>query len=188
MSARTLTAGSTFIALLRGINVGGHRMVGMAELREFLSQLGFQEPRSLLQSGNLIFRGEKLEGSALERRLETEAASRLGLEAAFIVRSSEAWLGVIAENPFRDEARRDPGHLLVMFCKEVIDPTKLETLQAAITGRELVQAHGREAYIVYPEGVGRSRLTHGLFEKKLGTRATGRNWNTVLKLGALVSH
>ena len=160
----------------------------MSELREFVAQLGFTNPRSLLQSGNLIFEGgTDADVSRLERRLESEAAARLNLQADFIVRSGERWRSVIENNPFPDEARRDPGRLLVMFCKEEVDPSRVAALQAAISGPEIVRYGGREAYIVYPDGVGRSRLTHGLFEKKLGTRATGRNWNTVLKLGGLVS-
>jgi uncharacterized protein (DUF1697 family) len=89
----------------------------------------------------------------------------------------------VEANPFRKEAQRDPGHLLVMCFKSAVDPKNVETLQSAITGSERISAKGREAYIVYPDGVGRSRFTHALIEKKMGVRGTGRNWNTVLKLG-----
>jgi uncharacterized protein (DUF1697 family) len=163
-------------------------MVGMAELREFLSELGFTNPRSLLQSGNLLFEAAASDVSSLERRLETEAAARLDLTADFIVRSGEKWKAVIEHNPFPTEARQDPGHLLVIFCKDEVASAKVAALQATVTGPEVLRHGGREIYIVYPEGVGRSRLTHSRIEKQLGTRATGRNWNTVLKLGALVSH
>jgi uncharacterized protein (DUF1697 family) len=162
-------------------------MVAMAELREFLTELGFTNARSLLQSGNLLFEGAASDVSRLERRLETEAAARLDLKADFIVRSGESWKAVIENNPFPTEARRDPGHLLVMFCKEEIDPAKVAALQATVTGPEVLRQGGREIYIIYPEGVGRSRLTHTRIEKQLSTRATGRNWNTVLRLGALVT-
>jgi uncharacterized protein (DUF1697 family) len=72
-----------------------------------------------------------------------------------------------------------------MFLKEAPSREDVIALQTAIKGREVVRAEGRHAYIVYPDGVGRSRLTNALIERKLGTRGTGRNWNTVLKLGAL---
>ena len=88
----------------------------------------------------------------------------------------------MARNPFAAEAKRDPGHLLVMFLKLAPEIKNVEALQAAIVGPEIVRADGAQLYAVYPDGVGRSRLTHGLIEKKLGTRGTGRNWNTVLKL------
>jgi len=175
-----------YIALLRGINVGGHKMVAMSDLRDLLTQLGFMDARSLLQSGNLVFRSDARVGVNLERLLEAEAEKRLDLRTDFVVRTAEEWKAIVARNPFRDEAERDPAHLLVMFLKDAPDVKNVEALQAAIMGPELVRAQGRQAYIVYPSGIGRSRLTSTLIEKKLGTRGTGRNWNTVLKLGALV--
>ena len=75
----------------------------------------------------------------------------------------------------------------MFFLKDAPDAKDVAALQAAITGPEIVRARGRQAYIVYPAGIGRSRLTITLIERKLGTRATGRNWNTVLKLGALAT-
>ena len=91
---------------------------------------------------------------------------------------------MVAGNPFPEEAERDPSHLLVIFLKEAPDRKDVMALQSAIKGREVVRAKGRHAYVVYPDGIGRSRLTSALIEKKLATRGTGRNWNTVLKLGA----
>ncbi len=176
-----------YLALLRGINVGGHKQVAMADLRALLTHLGFLDARSLLQSGNLVFRGNARTGAHLERLLEAEAAKRLHLQTDFFVRTAEEWKALVAQNPFRKEAERDPGHLLVMFLKDAPDVASVEALQAAITGPERVRAEGRHAYVVYPIGIGRSRLTNALIEKKLGTRGTGRNWNTVLKLGALAS-
>jgi uncharacterized protein (DUF1697 family) len=73
-----------------------------------------------------------------------------------------------------------------MVLKDAPKAGAVKALQAAITGREIVRAHGREAYLVYPDGIGPSKLTHALIEKTLGTRGTGRNWNTVLKLDVLV--
>jgi uncharacterized protein (DUF1697 family) len=176
---------SLFLALIRGINVGGHKMIAMADLRDLLTKLGFDDARSILQSGNLIFQARKRTTAQLESLLEKETEKRLGLETTFFVRTPAEWKTVIAQNPFRKEAQRDPGHLLVLFLKDVPDETRVDALRAAIVGREVVQTKGKHAYVVYPDGVGRSRLTNALIEKKLGTRATGRNWNTVLKLGAL---
>ena len=176
---------TSYIALLRGINVGGHKRVAMADLRDLLTRLGFGDARSLLQSGNLVFRGGARTGEQLERLLEAEAEMRLSLETAFFVRTAEQWQAVVAHNPFRAEAKCDPAHLLVTFLKDAPDVSQVRALQAAITGPEVVRAAGKHAYIVYPRGIGRSRLTHALIERTLGTRGTGRNWNTVLKLEAL---
>ena len=157
----------------------------MSDLRDLLTQLGFADGRSLLQSGNLVFRTRARPTAALERLLETECETHLGAGTDFFVRTAEDWEAVVAQNPFPNEARRDPSHLAVMFLKTAPDAENVKALQNAITGAEIVRAMGRHAYIVYPDGIGRSRLTHTLVEKKLGTRGTGRNWNTVLKLGAL---
>jgi len=178
---------TTYLALLRAINVGGHKPVAMADLRAFVTHLGFDDAQSLLQSGNLVFRGRARPGAQLERVLATEAKARLALETDFFVRTADEWKAVVARNPFREEARRDPGHLVVLLLKGAAAAKDVQTLQAAITGPEVVRADGTHAYVVYPNGIGRSRLTTALIEKTLGTRGTGRNWNTVLKLGALVA-
>jgi uncharacterized protein (DUF1697 family) len=175
----------TYVALLRAINLPHHKQVAMADLLDLLTQLGFVDPRSLLQSGNLVFRSRARSGARLERVLETEAANRLALETDFFVRSAAELRSVIAHNPFRKEADRDPGRLVVMFLKDAPGAKEVKAVQVAITGPEVVRVAGRHAYLVYPSGIGRSRLTNALIERQLGTRGTGRNWNTVRKLGAL---
>ena len=173
------------IALLRAVNVGGRNAIAMSDLRGLATALGFAEARTLLQSGNLVFRSDRRTGAALERVLEAEAAARLDLETDFLIRTASEWERVIARNPFPAEAKRDPGHLVVMVLKQEPERKEVEALRAAIAGPEIVRADDRQLYIVYPAGQGRSRFTNALIEKKLGTRGTGRNWNTVLKLGAL---
>jgi uncharacterized protein (DUF1697 family) len=156
----------------------------MADLRDLATSLGLTDARTLLQSGNLVFSDARKSGD-LERLLETEMEKRLGLKTDFFVRTAAEWKALIAHNPFPEEAKRDPGHLVVMCLKDAPDAKDVTALQAAIKDREVVRAVGKQAYLVYPDGIGRSRLTMPLIEKKLGTRGTGRNWNTVLKLAAL---
>jgi uncharacterized protein (DUF1697 family) len=178
---------TSYVALLRAVNVGGRHPIGMSELRECAAQLGLDDPRTLLQSGNLVFRTAARSTADLERLLEAEAASRLGLRTDFMVRSAADWQAIIEGNPFPREAKDDPGHLLVMVFKRAPKPADVEALRAAITGREVVEAVGAHGYLVYPDGIGRSRLTTALVERTLGTRGTGRNWNTVLTLAALAA-
>jgi len=187
MARRPASEKAIHLALVRAINVAGNNPVAMADLRNLLTQLGFADAQSLLQSGNLVFRGVARAGADLERLLEAEAAKRLNLQTDFFVRTSDEWKAIVSQNPFREEARRDPAHLLVMFLKDAPDVTHVKALQAAIAGPEVVRAKGKQAYIVFPNGIGRSRLTTALIERKLGTRSTGRNWNTILKLAALAS-
>jgi uncharacterized protein (DUF1697 family) len=173
-----------YVALLRAVNVAGKNMVGMSELRDLLKTLGFSDARSLLQSGNLVFGSDEKKGASLERLLENETAKRFDVAVDYFVRRADEWEKIEARNPFPDEAERDPGHLLVMFLKTAPAPKEVRALQAAIQGPEIVRADGKQLYAVYPEGIGRSKLTNSLIETKLGSRATGRNWNTVLKLAA----
>jgi uncharacterized protein (DUF1697 family) len=176
----------THIALLRAVNVTGRNRVAMAELRALFSRLGFGDAQTLLQSGNVLFRGGARSAAVLERVFEAETEKRLGVETDYFVRTAAEWRKMVADNPFPAEAKRDPGRLVAVCLKEAPGTANVKALQAAITGREVVRAKGREAYIVYPDGQGRSRLTNALIEKHLGTRGTARNWNTVLKLAALL--
>jgi uncharacterized protein (DUF1697 family) len=175
------------VALLRAVNLAGKKQVAMADLRTLAGDLGYQDVRTVLQSGNLIFRGPALATGRVETLLEGALSKKLGLETDFFVRTERDLESLIRANPFPDEAARDPGRLLVMFLKGSPTRDAVEALQAAIRGREVVRAVGRHLYVVYPDGVGRSKLTNSLIEKKLATCATGRNWNTVLRLAAAVA-
>lgn len=176
---------STFVALLRGINVGGRNIIAMAALREFLAELGLDGAKTLLQSGNVIFESGGKTAASLEALLEKQTASRLGVAADYLVRSAADWAKVVAANPFPKEAEGDPAHLVVMFLKSAPRPGDLKKVQASIKGREVINGRGRELDIVYPDGIGTSKLTGTLIERNLGIRGTARNWNTVLKLLAL---
>jgi uncharacterized protein (DUF1697 family) len=180
---------TTYLAFPRAINLAGHNRIGMSELRDLLARLGFTDVRSWLQSGNLIFRGPAQATSALERLLQKEAEARLSLRTDFFVRTAAEWKAIIAGNPFAAEAKADPAHLVVMVLGDPPTAPNVKALQvaAADMGREVMSAVGRQLYIVYPDGIGRSRLTTALIERKLATRGSARNWNTVLKLGALVA-
>jgi uncharacterized protein (DUF1697 family) len=173
------------IALLRGINVGGNKMIAMADLRDLLAKLGFTDARSLLQSGNLVFSSTRRTPAQLEALLDAEIEKRIGVQSDVFVRTAAELAEVVARNPFAEEAKRDPGHLLVMFLRDAPDAQAVAALNAAIVGRETVRVIGRHAYAIYPDGMGRSKLTNAVIEKKLGTRGTARNWNTVMKLAAL---
>ena len=176
---------TVYIALLRAINVGGHGKVAMADLRTMLAELGFADARTILNSGNLVFRGAGQSGRELEALLELGAADRLGLRTDFMVRAAPEWSDLIAANPFPDEAASDPGHLVAMALKGSPSEQSVEALRAAITGPEAVHVAGDNAHITYPDGIGRSKLTNTVIESRLGVRGTARNWNTVLKLAEL---
>lgn len=178
---------TTHVGLLRAINLGSYNRVAMRDLCALLDKLGMRDTRSLLQSGNVVFGSDVKSPPKLESVLEAALAKRLGVETDVFVRTAKEWQAIIAGNPFPKQAKDDPGHLVVMCLKDAPDAAAVTALQQAITGREVVRAGSRHAYFVYPDGMGRSKLTIKLIEKKLGTSGTARNWNTVLKLGALTS-
>lgn len=176
---------TTSIALLRAVNVGGRNRVRMADLRAVLESEGLTDVRTLLQSGNAVFAGPSRPTRGLERRLERAVLERLGVETTFFVRSADEWQTLIAENPFPDQAESDPAHLLVMLLAEAPAAERLAALEDAIAGRESVRSVGRQLYMTYPDGIGRSKLTAAVIERTLANRGTARNWSTVLKLAAL---
>jgi uncharacterized protein (DUF1697 family) len=171
------------IALLRAVNLGSHGKIAMADLKAFFEALEMPG-RTLLQSGNVVFEG-KGPTAGLEALLEAESAKRLGLKTEYFVRTAKEWSAIIAGNPFAAAAKDDPSHLVLLALREAPSAAAAKALSAAIKGREEVAVKGRVAYAVYPDGIGRSKLTNAFIEKHLGTRTTGRNWNTVLKLAEL---
>ena len=178
------------VALLRAVNVGGRAVLRMADLTSLVANLGYVAPKTLLQSGNIVF-GSRAAGKGetaghIEARLEAGLQARLTLTSAVFVRTATEWTDLVAANPFTTEAEAGPSHLLLMLLKDAPSASVVNALQASIKGRERVHAHGRQLYMVYPDGVGHSKLTHVIVERALATRGTARNWNTVRKLQALV--
>lgn len=180
-------ATTSCIALLRGVNVGGRTTLAMADLRALLADVGLENPRTLLQSGNAVFGTRRAAIPPLETLLERELKARLRFETDFFVRTASDWNDLVARNPFSAEAAADPSHLVLVCLKHEAQPAAVKKLQGAIKGRERLEASGRALFIVYPDGIGRSKLTGVVIEKALDTRGTARNWNTVLKLQALAN-
>ena len=176
---------TTYIGLLRAINIGPRNRVAMGDLRTMCAAIGLDEAKTLLASGNVVFQSRIASSDKIEQSLEAASTKHLGVTTDYFVRSAEEWQAIIKANPFPKDARSDPGHLLLMCLRSAPTAAQVSALQAAIKGREIVKARGKQAYLVYPDGVGRSKLTIQVIEKALGTRGTARNWNTVLKLGEL---
>ena len=172
-----------YAALLRGINVGGNKKIAMAGLREMVAALGLEKPRTLLQSGNLVFETKAQPAAKLEKMLESATAAKLKVECSYLVRTEVEWAAIMAANPYPAMAKDDPSHLAVTFCRETPDAAALATLSAEIRDQEHLTAVGRELFVCYPHGMGESKLAIALSKNKLGTICTARNWNTVLKIG-----
>lgn len=159
----------TYVALLRGVNVGGHKKLKMEDLRRTFESLGYTNVRTVLQSGNVIF-----DAKAKPRDLESVLGTPVVLRTQAEIRR------VIADNPFPDEAENDPGRLLVVFLSAPLPSDAV--LRATALPSEKFVVKGKEIYIYFAHGAGRSKLAESLTEKKLGVVPTARNWNTVQKL------
>lgn len=176
-----------FIALLRAVNVGGRNRLTMADLRTLFETLGLESVQTILQSGNVVFRSDSRAPRKLERTLAEGARTELGLATDFFVRSAAEWDRLVGENPFAREATEAPSKLVALVLNRAPSSADVQALESSIRGRERVRAHGKHAYIYYPEGIGRSKLTAAVIERALGSPCTARNWNTVLKLQSAVA-
>jgi uncharacterized protein (DUF1697 family) len=175
-----------FVALLRAVNLGPHNKISMADLKAIAEGCGLMEAKTLLQSGNIVFHAKARSSAALEKLLETALSKELELKTPVVVRSAAEWRAALDENPFAKEAKSDPSHLLVMPLKAKVEKSAVAALVSAIPGREQVKLSGQQLYLVYPDGIGESKLTSALIEKKLGVPGTARNWNTAQKILAIL--
>lgn len=170
----------TYVVLLRGINLGSRNRVAMPKLRDLLSEAGFEDVRTYLQSGNVVLASE---GSAasVARRCKQEIAKNLGLEIDVVVRTRAELAAVIRRDPLGKVAK-SPKRYQVSFLAAKPTAALVRKLEAAVVPPERFAASGRALYAWHPDGVARSKLWALLASRDLGVTATARNWTTVTKL------
>jgi uncharacterized protein (DUF1697 family) len=173
------------VAFLRAVNVGGTGKITMADLKALAEDIGLGDPRTLLQSGNLVFEAGGRSTAALEKLLEREVAKRLAVQTDIMVRTARELKAAMERNPFAKEAKTDPARLHVHFLKGPASAAAVAALSNAIKGREIVKGGGGEVFLYYPDGAGNSKLTNAVIERHLGARGTSRNWNTITKLAEM---
>ena len=166
-----------YVALLCGINVGGHRKVPMAELRALATELGLQTATTYVASGNLVFISDKNAGE-LETLLETAIAQRFGFAVDVIVRSAEQWSAYRAGNPMPEESERQPNLVMLVVGKQPAEEAQLELLRAQAGEQERIERRGDALWIWFGEGAGRSKIGTGTSKGVWTTR----NWRTVQAL------
>jgi uncharacterized protein (DUF1697 family) len=172
------------IALLRGINVGTARRVAMADLRGLLSKAGYEDVKTLGQSGNVVLSTKIADSECLGSKLESQVAKGLGVKAQVVVRTREELAAVVMHNPL-GEIAKDLGRYQVNFLSAVPTSEAIAEIAATNTGPERWVAKGREIYAWHPDGIHNSPLAKLLSAERLGVVVTARNWNTVTKLLAL---
>lgn len=180
---RCLPMSATQIALIRGINVGRAKRVGMADLRALVTDLGYGDVRTLLNSGNVIFTNPEGTPDDAAARIEEALTARLGVSARVIVITAGELAEVVAGNPLVGVAD-DPSRLLVAVLSDPADRRKLEPLMEREWAEESLALGARAAYLWCPDGILASRLAEAV-GRALGDGVTTRNWATVLKLHAL---
>ncbi len=170
-----------YISMLRGVNVGGHNLVKMDALRDLYTSLKLENPQSYVQSGNVIFRSKKTDEIALAKTIQSAIDKTFGFRPEIILRNSSEMRSVIAANPFAKRDGIEPNKLNIGFLltkPSVESSKKLESLPAMPEELHLL---GRELYIYFPDGMGRSKLPP-LLDRLLKIPTTVRNWNSVTKL------
>jgi uncharacterized protein (DUF1697 family) len=167
------------IALLRGINVGSNNRIAMADLRELLAANGFEDPRTLLQSGNVVLSSRK-RPDTVARELHDLIQERFRFDIGIVVRSRDELAAAVEANPF--EIDGEPKNLHVTFLSGDPDPEAAARLEAGVQAPERLAVHGREIYVWYANGMMGSPAAKLLAETDLGVVPTARNWNTVTKL------
>ncbi len=171
-----------FIALLRGVNVGGKKSVTMAELEGAFESLRFSHVRSYIQSGSIIFDAESHDATRLAKTIEQKLRETLGYPVPVIIRKTGDLEKIVDGNPFIEEPGVDPTKLHVTFLAEMPDPELTRDLDLKKEENERFVVADKEVYLYLPNGYARTKLGNAVFEKKFRTTATTRNWRTVKKL------
>jgi len=173
---------STYVALLRGINVGGHKIIKMDQLRESFEELGFEGVSTYVQSGNVVFKEPKKASDNLPRTIEDMLLRRFSMSVSVIVRTAEEVGEVLRNNPFLKERGIDVSRLHVTFLSLTPPKTAIKGLDGIAAGPDRFHCRGQEIYLHCPNGFGGTKLSINVFERMLAVGATTRNWNTVNKL------
>ncbi len=171
--------------MLRGINLAAHNRIKMDALRAVYESLGLRDAQTYVQSGNVLFRTEKRDLASLTKRIEQAIEASFGFRSAVILRTASELKRVIAGNPFASRAALDPGKLIVTFLGSDPGQEARESVRRIKMDPEELRIEGRELYIYFPNGMGRSKLQLGGIEKLLKCSGTSRNWNSVTKLLAM---
>ena len=173
---------AVIISMLRGVNVGGHNKIKMDALRALYESLGLRDVQSYVQSGNVIFRTKERDLTALTKRIQNGIERRFGFRPDLILRTCSELRDVIRRNPFAKRRGIEPNKFLVTFLAGDPGAEARENARKIKTEPEELGIDGREAYIYFPNGMARPKMSWPAIERALGTSGTGRNWNTVNKL------
>jgi uncharacterized protein (DUF1697 family) len=172
-----------YVALLRGINVGGKNKLPMKDLAVLFQKAGCTEVQTFIQSGNVLFNAPTKIARQIPIVVPAEIEQRFGHRPPFVIRTAEQFAGVLENNPFPGV---DEDRIYVMFLAGVPEASRVKTLDPARSAPDTFVVRGAEIYLNLPNGAGETKLTNAYFDSKLATTSTFRNWRTVTKLRALL--
>jgi uncharacterized protein (DUF1697 family) len=175
-----------YVSLLRGINVGGKtlRMDGLLKVYE---SLGLRDVKSYIQSGNVLFNEKNVDVESVKEELQNRIRSRFGLDVTVIIRKRGELQGIIERNPFIASGGGEPKRMYVTFMEESPKGEPPQSLRSDTNAKDDFRMIGTEIYLYCPGGYGKTVFSNSFFEKKLGVRATTRNWNTVTELDRIAN-
>ncbi len=176
---------SSFVALLRGINVGGKNILPMAELAKVFAGCGCSDVETYIQSGNVVFRASQPQG-VLSQRLSAAIHDRLGLNVPVVIRSREDFLDVAQEHPFERKAS-ELKMLHVLFVADSPTAEQVASLDPERSPGDEFTVIGDQVFVFLGSGAAKSKLSNAYFDSRLGSVGTMRNWRTVGKIAAMLS-
>ena len=173
---------ATYISLLKGINVGGKNLIKMADLRKSYENLGFQNIRTYLQSGNVIVTAKETELKELEHKISLQIKRDFGFDILVIALTPDKLVQIIHKNPFLKKPDIEPDFLYVSFLSTNPDLSEKKAIEKKLQNREEIAFTDIAFYMYCPEGYGKTKLTNSILEKTLKVGATTRNWKTTNEL------
>lgn len=176
---------AVLISMLRGVNVGPHNRIKMDELRAVYKRLGFDDPRTYVQSGNVIFSTKDKDIKQIALKIQDGIEKKFKFRPEVIVRSADDLRRAIAVSPFADRPSLEPSKILVTFLSGPPAREAHTVFEKFRDYREEIHLRGAELYIYFPNGAGKSKLPWSSVEKLLKVTGTARNWNSVTKMLAM---
>ena len=172
----------TYIALLRGVNVGGHRKIKMVDLKELLNKMGFKDVATYIQSGNVVFKSSITKTSELEGKIKKGIAKTFSLDVPVLVKTHKELKSIFDKNPFTETSDIENKRIYFALLKEMPQPELITAFQKVKFQGELFVVAEDCVYLNYSIGAGKAKLNNNLIERKLKVSATARNYNTMVKL------
>ena len=173
---------NTYLSLLKGINVGGYKRIGMPDLSALYRNLGLENVQTYIQSGNVVFSSTDSDPVELAGKIEEGIQAQFGFSVRVLVRTQEEWLQIFQNNPFLKRDSIDTGKLHVTLLTDYPGEELSEKIRLIQSEPDEFILSGKTVYLYCPNGYGRTKFSNDFFEKKLKVEGTTRNWNTVASL------